>query len=149
MGGRGGAPRTNLATAVAEAAARAEASPAPAPSLAMDPAREFAQWLANPRDIPADSMGAFGGRDDRINILLPDRDASLEWNGRSFVVRDTQTDQLLPFKGQRHTTVYRQISRFYGRKVEAVYRGKAPFTVGSDVADLRQTPAAHKYGKSN
>lgn len=141
MGGRGGG--SSLASKAA--------TPSAAASLAIDPEREYRQWFANPRDITADSIDQGEGftPDIKINMLLPDRDATLSWDGRSFIVRDMQTDERLPFSGQRRTTVMRQISRFYGRRVEWVESSGRITHSGSNAADLRKTPAARKYRMSS
>lgn len=140
MGGRGGSPN-------ATTQAPRSNQPAAPVSLAIDPAREYRQWLNNPRDIAADSLGgSMGSREEKVNMLLPDRDATLQWNGKSFIVRDMQTDEQLPFKGQRHSTVYGQIARYYGRRVEYIDNEGRARHFGKNLTDLSKTPAARKYG---
>lgn len=146
---RDGGEEIQLSRAVVDG--RVDAKPEPATSLAIDPHQEYRNWLANPRDITADSIDQGEGfpPDNKINMVLPDRDATLSWDGKSFIVRDMQTDELLPFKGQRRTTVMRQISRFYGKRVEWVNSSGRTTYSGSDVADLSQTPAGRKYKVSS
>lgn len=85
---------------------------------------------------------------EKILLQLPDRDATLKWEeaAQTFVVRDSSTDERLPFEGQRRTTVFHRISRFYGKKIEYVDGQGGTTTFGQNAADLRKTPAARKYG---
>lgn len=147
MGGRGGAPRTNLDVAIAQAAARAQASTENS-SLAINPEREFREWLSNPRDISADVVGDIDGH-PKYSIILPDRDATIAWDGSEYFLRDTHTDERIgTFRGQSARPILRQISKYYGRRVEhADMHGNVGF-YGENAPDVRKTAAARKYGIS-
>lgn len=139
MGGRGGG------SSLASKSAAPSAAPAALPS-----AKElFQQWLKNPRNITADVVGEGGDGRDKYSILLPDHDATIAWDGSSYIIRDVHTDERIgTFKGQTERPLLRQISKFYGRKVERTNRNGQMGTYGSDAPDVTKTPAARKYGVS-
>lgn len=142
MGGRGGGSR---ASALGQAQTRAQA-PAPV-SLANDPEREYRKWFNRPYDITADIADTGNDREvSNIIFVLPDRNARMSWDGKAMIVRDNETDQILPFKAKTANTVFKQVSRYYGRKVKYTNPIGAEFSIGSDADDLRSTPAARKYG---